>query len=345
MKKRYIYSGAIHIHTKYSDGTASLENVAKYAKKAGLKWIVVTDHNTLKGLEKEGWYNDLAVIVGSEISPEHSDHYLALDIKEEISEKTEPKNYVQEVKNQGGFGFIAHPDESLKRKYNHSPLRWTDWSIKDFGGLEIWNYLSDWTDNYDPKQALYCFLKRNNILTGPSKKTLNWWDNLNTDNPEIIPAIGGVDAHALHYKYFKIKVEIFPYISTFKTITNHIVMKKELSTDFNEAKEQILNALKNGNNIIENKHWNKQSKSVPIYYVENDDKIAFSGEKIELTNNSKLVLKLPQKGLIRLIYDGQLVWECHGEDLTFQALDKGKYRAEVFFKGKPWIFTNPILIE
>ncbi len=47
--------GAIHIHTTHSDGTSTIKEIAKAAKKAGLEWIIITDHNNLKGLREEGW--------------------------------------------------------------------------------------------------------------------------------------------------------------------------------------------------------------------------------------------------------------------------------------------------
>lgn len=44
--------GDLHIHTKWSDGTASIEEVAGYAKEMGLKYILIADHS--KGLGVAG---------------------------------------------------------------------------------------------------------------------------------------------------------------------------------------------------------------------------------------------------------------------------------------------------
>ena len=121
--KQYIYSGAIHIHSLYSDGSSTIEEIAAEAKKAGLSWIIITDHNNLKGLKRneEGFYDGVTVLIGEEISPKTGNHYLALNIKEEISEKMPAEEYINEVKKQGGTGFIAHPDESLKEQTSISP--------------------------------------------------------------------------------------------------------------------------------------------------------------------------------------------------------------------------------
>ena len=36
--------GAIHVHTRRSDGTGTMETVAEAASAAGLKFVIVTDH-------------------------------------------------------------------------------------------------------------------------------------------------------------------------------------------------------------------------------------------------------------------------------------------------------------
>ncbi|MDD3149240.1 MAG: PHP domain-containing protein [Candidatus Gastranaerophilales bacterium] len=335
------YTGALHIHTSYSDGSSDIKNVAKEAKRAGLSWIIITDHNSLKGIDEEGWHDGLAVIVGNEISPKKGNHYLAFDTKTEISHEIGYENYIKEVNSQGGTGFIAHPDESDNRKNHFPPLKWENWDTKGFDGLEIWNWLSDWVDNYDSGKKFQHYFFKDRILKGPSKKTLEWWNKLNLDNPKIVPAIGGADTHALKYKFLGLNFEVFPYYNSFKTLSNVIYLDNELSKDFDTAKNQILTALKQGNNTIVNRTWNKNKKN-PLFYIENKNVVGLPGETITYDNYTKAVVKLPHRAKIRLIYDGQLVWECEKEELLFEYLDKGKYRVEIYYKDYPWAFSNPI---
>jgi len=287
----------------------------------------------------------VAVIVGEEISPPLSDHYLAFDINQTISENIPPQEFINEVNKQEGFGFIAHPDESRNRKHKLPPLIWTDWNVKDFQGLEIWNYLSDWGDEYDPKRGLYNYIFRNHMLKGPTPKVLDWWDKLNSGNPKIFPAIGSLDAHALKYCYLKtFFIKIFPYEDCFKTITNYIYLEEKLSTSFNDAKKQIYNAIKSGNNLIINRVWSKKSDEIS-FYIKNEEKKAFSGDKITLNKENILTVKLPKIGNIKILHNGKAVRNVNTYEFQMSDLKTGKYRLEVRYKGRPWIFSNPIIIE
>lgn len=341
---KHLYPGALHIHTLYSDGTGTIKEITAAAKKAGLKWIIITDHNNLTGLKnnEEGWYDGVAVLIGEEISPDDSDHYLALGIKEEINPDIGYENYIAEVNRQGGIGFIAHPDESENRKNDLRPLRWTNWDVKNYTGIEIWNYLSDLVDNYDTKKAVSWYFNRNKMLSGPTINTLAWWDKVNNID-KIVPAVAGVDVHALNYNFKGVNLKIFPYLSSLKTVSNIIFTDEQLSEDFRKAKKQILYALKKGNNIIENRIWDKKDV-YPEFYIKNSTGKAFSGETIKLDTNTRAVINISKKAKIRLIHNGEVLSETISTSLVVESLKPGKYRLEAYFKDRPWIFSNPVWV-
>ena len=69
----------LHLHSYFSDGTFAPEEIADRAKRAGLKAVALTDHDTVEGCErtatasaKEG----IEFIVGTELTAEHNDHEL-----------------------------------------------------------------------------------------------------------------------------------------------------------------------------------------------------------------------------------------------------------------------------
>lgn len=341
MKHKYL--GALHIHSTYSDGSKDVDYIIKQAAKARLKWIIITDHNTLEPLRYEGFHNGVCVIVGTEITPPTSNHLLAFNTKEVISENIGERNYIDEVHKQGGFCFAAHPDESMHRENVQKPLRWNDWSIDTFDGLEIWNYLTDWTDNYTVKKNLMLqYFSRHKITKGPSKNLLAWWDRLNNKKDDIVPAVGGLDAHSFPFGKHGFLAKISDYYDFFKALNNAVYLDMPLSKNYFEARAQILNAIKIGNNILINK---KVSTNTNIeYFVENKGEKFYAGEIAKLGDYSKLILKLPQKALCRIIHNGILIYENETKILEYDRLNQGKYRIEVYKNNTPWIFTNPIKV-
>lgn len=327
MKKQFFnYLGAIHIHTKLSDGTGDINSISKAAKKAGLNWIIITDHNNFD--IKEGFYNGVCVIKGEEISPCSSNHYIALDIKNLINPSDDTQKFVDEVRAQGGFGFAAHPDEADNRKNKAHPIKWTDKTIVP-DGIEIWNWFSDWADDYDETNIFkiaYSYFFRHKLIQGPHKETLKWWDELNKKSENIIPAIAGVDAHALKISKYIIPIKIFPYKDCFKTLANVITLENEIPKDFESQKNLILSSIKNGNNIMINRHIKKE---IPLIYVE----------------NKTIIVKLSTKAEIKIIQNGTQIFTENTKNLKFPIDENAKYRIEIDLKNQPWIFSNQISIK
>lgn len=62
----------LHLHTYFSDGTSSPEQLVEEAKKAGIFCISITDHDNVSGIEpaKEAAVDSIEVIPGIELSAE-----------------------------------------------------------------------------------------------------------------------------------------------------------------------------------------------------------------------------------------------------------------------------------
>ncbi len=336
------YLGAVHIHTKFSDGTGELKEICRAAKKAGLDWIIITDHNNMD--IEEGFIDGICVIKGEEISPLCSNHYLALGINEVISPDLNPNDYVQAVRNQGGFGYAAHPDESDKRKNSNKPINWLDKSIKP-DGIELWNWFSNWADNLCDKNIftlIYAYFFRHKLVTKPKSETLNWWDELNKESEKIIPAIGGVDAHALKFNKYLVPVLIFPYKDMFETVTNVTYLDTKLSNEFKIAKKQISDALKEGKNLIINR---KVCKQIPEININNLKKIVHIGNFIYYDNNTCINIKLKKVFEVSIFCDGELIFNKKIKKIKIPIHKKGKYRVEIGLNKLGYAYSNPIIVK
>ena len=336
------YLGAIHAHTLHSDGTGDINSISKTAKKAGLSWVIITDHNNFD--VQEGIINGIYVIKGEEISPDYGNHYIALGINELIDHSDNCQDNIYAVKSKGGFGFAAHPDESEIRNNSFSPLKWTDKNVIP-DGVEIWNLFSQWGDNYNDSNIFtiaYSYLFKQNLITKPYKKTLDWWDELNNKNSKIVPAIAGSDAHELKITKYIIPVKILSYAYSFKTILNQIHLNKPLSKDFKQAKEQILNAVKNGNNIIVNLSL---CKKIPNIYILNNNSKVQCGETLKLDNDTYINVECKRKIKITVVKDGTKINTTNSKNLKLKLSESGKYRVETELNGKGFAYSNPIIVE
>lgn len=338
---KYNSIGAIHIHSVYSDGTGDIESISKAAKNAGLDWIIVTDHNSFE--IEEGIYNGVYVIKGEEISPKDENHYLALGINKYIQPNVNAKHNIEAVKLNGGFGFAAHADESDYRRNSHQPIKWTNKNITP-DGVEIWNWFSEWADNLNDRNIFslaYAYLFKHNLVKEANATTIEWWDKLNNTSDKIIPAIGGIDAHALKIKGYVIPVTIFPYQDMFKTIVNVISSNKPFAKDFETRKTQILEAIKTGRNLIINR---VVSKEIPIFKISNKNQAVTSGESISLDNETLLNVQTKKKGSIKIFYNGKEIKSVISNSIKMLLNEVGKYRVEIKFGKRGFAYSNPILV-
>ena len=106
----------LHIHSYYSDGVNSPQEIIGYAKKIGLSGIAITDHNEIKGtLEALKFQEEnFLVVPGLEISSLDG-HLVALGIKEIIPRDRSAEETIEKIHELGGIAIAAHPYDFLRR--------------------------------------------------------------------------------------------------------------------------------------------------------------------------------------------------------------------------------------
>jgi len=355
------YVGAVHIHSTYSDGTGKIEDIAQAAFDSGLDFIMMTDHNTLKPKEDgyEKWINNVMVLIGYEVNDiENKNHYLVFGLNEvigtyqvldngELGCKLPAKEYVRQIKDKGGIGFIAHPDEQRAFTAGHVAYPWTQWDTEDFTGIEIWNHMSEWIEGMNEQNKLDRFLHPLKSIISPPQITLARWDVL--AQKRRVSAIGSVDAHAFKQNLLGFfEVEIFAYKILFKSIRTHILIEEEIETNdeenFGKYKNNILNALKGGRCFTTN-FYHGNAKGFR-FYAEQDGKTCIMGEELKINEGKNIVLRAlaPKACSIKLIHNGKKIAEQNGMNLIHDATKPGAYRIECWINNKGWIFSNHIRV-
>jgi len=350
------------MHSKFSDGSGSVEEIANYACEANLDFIILTDHNTLKAKEKgfEKWYKKTMLIVGYEVNDiKNRNHYLVFGMDElvgtyenlpdgDLGNRLSAIEYVKEINKKGGIGFLAHPNEVRNHLKELPAYPWTDWECEDFTGMEIWNHMSEWAEGLNESNKLHRFFHPLKSIVAPSEVTLKKWDELNEKRKVV--AIGGIDAHAHKHTIMGFEFEIFGYKVLFKSIRTHVFVDNEIKksdmNNFEQDKRQIIDALGKGRSFIVNNYLGNGTGF--RFFAEYDGEHFIVGDEIgvDTSKNKKIIFRtlLPSSAKIRFIHNGKCIDETDGLDCIWDSYEKGSYRVEAWKGDKGWIFSNHIRV-
>jgi hypothetical protein len=333
----YEYSGVVHVHTIWSDGSGDLTDIVEAAREAEVGFVVVTDHSTLalKRRGDEGWFEGVLVLVGEEVT-NSEEHCLSLDIERCIPAHLATHDIIEEIARQNGLSFIVHPHGRYRLLVKVRDLSWTAWSSETFTGMEIWSYMFDWVSRVHYLTMPYYLAFPDRAVRGPFPETLAKWDELNRDRRVV--GIGGVDAHAKTIG----PLVTMSYASLFRTVRTHVLMERPLEGSLSSDSAAIYGALAGGRCFIA---YERHALATGFRFAAlSAGEWAHMGDRIESAGGVQFVSTTPSRASLRLLRDGKLVREVDGEELVHQTSDPGVYRVEVFLNGRPWIYSNPITL-
>lgn len=326
--------GVYHIHSTFSDGQKHPDIIASVASLSSLDFIILTDHGNpnFESISSQGWKEGVLVLAGSELSVNRG-HLVALgfDLPDSNFSQT-AEEAVYQIKALKGFSIIAHP---------FSKVQWSWGEFIDYSGIEIIN--ADTMLRKDIHRSLpylpallikpkYALLK---MLVRP-EKNLKRWDLLNSQHP--IFGYFSSDAHRL-------------YRPVFSLLRLHLMLKNPLSKDFETAKCQVYDALREGRffNAIDAAAQAKGFR----FWGEKGEKRIQMGKTIVADSPIKLHIETssPFAKETLLIHNGKAVLRSLKNTISYEAALAGTYRVEVYLKEKsplgkniPWILSNPIFI-
>lgn len=337
-------TGVIHCHSTYSDGFEPVPIVVKAANEAGLDYLLMTDHNTLAYLEEvgEGWQRETLLLLGIEVSPPRS-HYLAYGIQTAPCEQQPLQGIIDDVKRQGGVGFVAHPFDRGSPFLRVPSYHWEDWTVTGFDGLELWNWISDWAGNCTGLgRALRSVVDWRFAASGPDQRALELWDALGRTRRVV--GIGGVDAHGIKKRILGVDMRIHPYAKSFRTVRTHLLLREPFVRDPAVDRLLVLEALREGRCYFAN--WLQGDPTGFAFTASQSGEVGLTmGEEAVWSAPTQLSIRTPSPATIRLLCDGRPIAERHGAHLEADAAGPGVYRTEVWRQAKGWIFSNPIYLR
>ncbi len=347
----------LHMHTCYSDGSATHREIAEAGLDSGLNVVIITDHNVyVQGVE--GYYRRgnqrVLLLVGEEVHDRYrlpqKDHLLVFGVPQSMSDyAADPQGLIDAIRERGGLSFIAHPFDPAAPAVNEADLSWVDWGVKGYTGLELWNAFSEFKMRIKSKfHAMFYAFFPHLIGRGPLPQTLKKWDELLLQGGRMV-AIGGSDAHALRYAIGPLRKTIFPYRFHFSAVNTHLLLSQPLSGDVMTDRHLVYEALAQGRAWI---GYDLLTSTRGFRFTaQGKERTISMGEEMSLNGGATLQARLPAPAAeIRLIHNGEVIRSWKNQyTCAYIVTEPGAYRLEAyrFYRGRKrgWIFSNPIYLR
>jgi hypothetical protein len=334
---RKVVSGCLHMHTRYSDGSGTVEELALAAQAAGLDYILITDHMDLRASAHAGRQGELQVMAGYEHHDVDShNHYLVLGTHGVLPGELHALRLPAAVRNAGGLGIIAHPEEKRRHSKALPPYPWTAWATDEFDGIELWNQMSEWTEHLTRFNQVVRVFSPRKALRGPTPGLLYLWDVLNTRRP--VAGVAGVDAHAHAYRLGPMRIPIFPYKVHFRTLQTHVIFDEPAPTDPPAFAREFQRAIRNCRLFFSNERWGP-SRGFSLS-VETAGASGTIGDALPYTGTATLRARWAGPARYEIVYNGFPCEAGFGDSVLQEIRRPGAYRLALFRRGRGWLYTN-----
>ena len=359
--------GIIHVHTSRSDGLSGPDEIAAAAARAGLKFLVFTDHgDATRKPDPPQYRSGVLCLDGVEIST-NGGHYLAIDMPASPYPLAgEARDVVEDVRRLGGFGIAAHPDSPKAQ------LRWTEWGAP-IDGVELLNPDTGWRrwvqqatgDGgrwYARRRLMSALIDYpfrpaaviTSLLWPPTEAVLSW--AVLAEQRRLV-AIAGVDAHA------KIAPRSadpgdsryalpFPgYEASFRTLSIHVKPERPFSGDAAADARVLMRAIRSGH-----LYTAVDGAATPASFeftATNEHGTVHEGDELGVGGPVTLrVRSNAPPGFTTIVWKGASVFSTdhHEPEFTAQApAEPAVYWAEIVATDQPtrvsWVRSNPIYVR
>jgi hypothetical protein len=351
--------GIAHVHTNRSDGRGTPDDIAGAAARAGLKFVVFTDHGDgTRAPDRPVYRAGVLCLDGVEISTTGG-HYIAMDMPPSpYPLGGEARDVVEDVKRLGGIGVAAHPDSPK------SELRWREWTAP-FDALEFVNLDTGWRRSMQAAgwrarlrlaEALIHYpMRPSETMAGllqPSELAYQW--NALAVRRRVV-LLAGADAHAnLGLRAgdpadTRFALPIPGYLPTFRTLSLHVRPERQLTGDASGDAALIMRAIRTGHlytslDAFASPPAFEFSATNALGTVHEGDELGTSGPvRLRVRSNAP-----PEFAATVFAGNRPLTSDRREQEFTVDAPEEpAVYRAEIRHPGSPvpWIVSNAIYVR
>ena len=351
--------GLLHVHSQLSDGLGSADDIAAAAARAGLQFVVLTDHgDATRRPDAPAYRSGVLVLDGVEIST-RGGHYVAVGLPQSPYPLAgAAADVVDDVRRMGGYGIVAHPDSPK------TELRWADWSAP-FDAVEMINPDTSWRVHATRGGIAGKWLLWRSLLAYPARpveaiaQLLTDTDALRdqwiaTTTTRKVVALAGADAHAkvslLDAEPGNNRYSVpFPsYEASLASLSVHVKLDAPFSGDAPGDAKQLLEGLRSGAVFVAVDGW--ASPAAFEYWATNEATRAEEGGSLSTGAAVSLHVRSNAPDSYQTI-----VWKdrerlAERTDREFElpvGSGPGVYSIEVRRDGRSgpaWIISNPVYV-
>lgn len=332
-------AGAVHVHSTRSDGSGDEDEIARAAAEAGLRFVVLTDHNVRPRPPR--YRHGVLLLFGTEVTTRDG-HLLALDFQGEPPAPGTPAHEaLLRVRQAGGFTLVAH---------GHDPKApWQRWDLRRLTGMELYNAGADARRNLQfpygtvlaaalsyPLNPEYALL----LLHERPARDLARFDALARERAVV--GLCGLDAHG------------FPgYARLFRAVRTYVAAS--LGGDAARDARTLWDALRRGRHHCSFDLYGDGSRF--RFYATTGRARQQMGDAIPAHDAVRFMVELGIAGgpaEIALLRNGEVAARARGTRLVHVSREPGAYRVEVTLPvpkllggshPDTWILSNAIFVR
>ena len=342
-------AGAFHVHTSRSDGSGTPEDVAAAAARAGLRFVVLTDHGDATRQPDPPVYRDGVLVIDAVEVGTLGGHVVALGLREPSPYPLagESRDVIEDIHRLGGRAIASHADSPKPE------LRWQD-DVVRYDGIEWLNADSEWRDE-SALRLLATGLRM--FFRGPEsiaslfarpQASLGRWDRAQRDRHVF--GVAAVDAHARighddeNGRPARFALRTPGYAQMFGALAQVVMLDQPPANDAVADAAAVIEALAAGRSYSVVSGIGRPG-GFEFFAEQNGRRVPMGGE-LEPDQRAVFEARVPDGPGVALTFVGG------GEPLVFgrghlimqRPVNAAAYRVEVYFPGHavPWIVSNPI---
>ena len=360
----YDYRGVTNVHTDRGIGSGSVNDVIRSAQAAQLDYLFITDLNVFSGPPvPEGYHRQLLVMTGTEYSYLES-RLLTYDRlrRHSVDSLGQAQVLLADLLSQSGPD--AEPDLIILAHPAKPGFSWTGPYPSGIDGIEVLNLKSIWQQAWNSSKIsflwsaiIYPFNPQLALLRlyDEPEEELNLWDQLSLKGKTV--GMAGAEATAKTGGMDRFSVHFPSYQTSFSLLSNHVLLRSELTGHAESDRGKILRSLEDGQfymclDLLGN------PKGFAAY-IQDGEKIIPMGARAKWNPGMKLIVHIPRKPEVpfetAFLKDGQHIMSSNSEDTEYELHSKGVYRVIVrvfptltLLDGQrwlTWIYSNPFYLD